>query len=96
MSSENFKIGDRVQLISDSHVPTKGLEGTIIGIHKFRYTIEFDVNFGGHSGARFNGKSGHCWTVLSRSIKPLTVPDNPLSRAVYPDFKEAKNGKLYL
>lgn len=65
----NFKIGDRVKVIS---VPSRkaafidtmiiGRTGTVKELEKTFAGVEFDEYMGGHNGS-WGGKQGYCWYV---------------------------------
>ena len=93
-----YKIGDRIIIeeiltnIYNTIGPRKGDIGTIIGIYEDYITVEFDnkINDGhdGDIGEGYKGKYGHCWGVDITSYYKvgIVVPNNPLSKVLYPDY----------
>lgn len=91
-----FKIGDRVRIIRKEKVngPNIGAIGTVFFIDKVgRELVEFDSPFkdghcaGGHDP---EGKDGHCWYITSEYSIDLAIPNNKLSKLIYPEFIESK------
>lgn len=73
-----FKVGDRVQNISDRDVP-KGDCGTVVCVCGNDIGIEWDKFDEGHSFMTRPDvhitKPDHGWYVLSHKLKPLSVPE---------------------
>ena len=73
-----FKVGDRVQNISDRDVP-KGGCGTVVCVCGDNIGIEWDKVDEGHNFMTQPDvhitKPDHGWYVLSHKLKPLSVPE---------------------
>ena len=94
-----LKVGDRIVVIKEGDNTLKvGMKGVVMGFDRNDVPwVEFDENFGGHNG---NGKGidGHCWFVYDDSCeyKIINVPNNPLSRVLYPDYIVCPENPDYL
>lgn len=65
----DFKIGDRVRIVSDPKFieftgdkSIIGMTGTVKELDETCAGVEFDVYMGGHNG-RWKGKNGYCWYI---------------------------------
>ena len=102
-----FKVGDRIILSEileecpnswKRSGPQVGYIGTIIHHHTDgQFLIEFTEKFkSGHGGyGEATGKDEHCWNLdLSRYYKiKLMIPNNKLSRVLYPNYIESDCGE---
>lgn len=72
--SNNFKVGDRVELVRDVTYAIKGMKGTIKLVRESsepRYAVEFDEPFeGGHYCDGYT-KFGHGHWALTSALKPI-------------------------
>ena len=73
----NFKIGDRVKVVSVSTLfPLEiigikiGMMGTVKDLDEDCVGVEFDDNVGGHRG-RWKGKQGHCFYTLYEELEKI-------------------------
>ena len=89
-SKNDFKIGDRVKVISlPDSLETEnskikiGMTGTVKNLVKHNIGIEFDDYVGGHNGG-WAGKQGHCWYIEYYHLEKIGETDT----------KEAKEEKM--
>lgn len=71
---KKFKIGDRVKFIEDAIGDEFlwGKIGTVKGITKEFYAVEFDRFIGGHAGDdKIKLKDGHGWFCVSSDLEPF-------------------------
>lgn len=73
MSSQGFKIGDRVTGVGTFQgISVDDLTGTIVDDCSGEYGIYWDINVGGHSCTGMC-PDGHGWYVPHGQVKPLEM-----------------------
>lgn len=89
-SKNDFKIGDRVKVISLPNSFTAenpkikmGLMGTVKDLNGAFVGVEFDEYMGGHNGS-WNGKQGYCWYIEYYHLEKIGETDT----------KEAKGERM--
>lgn len=72
-----FKIGDRVRIISDPKFiefaganSIIGMTGTVKELDEMSAGVEFDVYIGSHNG-RWKGKNGYCWYIPYERLEKI-------------------------
>lgn len=72
-----FKIGDRIRIISDPRFikltgknSIIGMTGTVKELDDTCAGVEFDDYVGGYYG-NWNGKSGYCWYILCERLEKI-------------------------
>ena len=86
----NFKIGDRVRVISIPNSFTAenpkikmGLMGTVKDLNGAFVGVEFDEDMGGHNGS-WNGKQGYCWYIEDENLEKI----DEIKKEVIEEIKE--------
>ena len=97
-----MKIGDMIRVVElyEQNGPKIGSIGTIIEKSVTgHYLAEFPEKFeGGHNGngIAYEGEKGkyvHCWILDKQELKwELCIPNNELSKVLYPNYIESENG----
>lgn len=92
-----FKIGDRVKVIS---VPSRkaafidtmiiGMTGTVKELEKTFAGVEFDKYMGGHNGS-WGGKQGYCWYVERECLEKIDETNQCLDKEFFQ--KESEENK---
>lgn len=88
-----FKIGDRVRIISDPKFieftgdkSIIGMTGTVKDLDETCAGVEFDVYMGSHNG-RWKGKNGYCWYIPYERLEKIEETEEETKEEVNEETK---------